>query len=697
MLLSRKKYLRANQGSFMTKKLQKAIMARSRPRNIFLKEKTESSKNRYKKQRNYCVNLLKKAKKDHYNSLDIKTLADNRKFWQTVKPLFSDKIKSKENITLVYEEEIIDNDENVAIIFNSYFSNIVENLGIIAYEESKENKLPINTFHDPIESANVKYQNHPSIISIKERMGDLELLNFRFKTIGYQQVLEEINNLDSKKASQKADIPIKVIKLNTDIITNFVFHNFNNSLSSSNFPLEMKQADVIPIFKKGDKTDKENYRPISILTILSKIYERLIYEQIYPYFDHIFSKYQCGFRKGYSAQHCLLSMIEKWRRALDNGENIGALLTDLSKAFDCIDHGLLIAKLSAYGLDRNATKLFYSYLNERKQRVKINMTYSHWDNITTGVPQGSILGPFLFNIYICDLFIQINNIEFAGYADDNTPYTSSSEINTVLKSLESVSSKMFKWFSSNHLKANADKCHLITNFKSPVKIDISGSTLIGEDRVKLLGVDIDGNLNFDYHVNKLCNKASKKCHALARVCKYMTIEKKRTLMNAFIKSQFSYCPLIWMFHSRTINQRINKIHERALKLVYCNDRQLSFENLLQKDNTVSIHQRNLQALALEIFKVKNGYSPQLLTDNFEFADRPYDLRNPSVLKRKKDRTVFYGSESVSSLAPKIWELLPNSMKCSNSLKEFKSFIKLWTTDKCPCRLCKTYIYNLGFI
>ena len=291
----------------------------------------------------------------------------------------------------------------------------------------------------------------------------------------------------------------------------------------------MKQVDVIPIFKKGDKTDKENYRPVSILPILSKIYERLVYEQIYPYFDHIFSKYQCGFRKGYSAQHCLLSMIEKWRRALDNGENIGALLTDLSKAFDCINHELLIAKLSAYGLDRNATKFFYSYLNERKQRVKINMSYSHWDNITTGVPQGSILGPFLFNIYICDLFIQIDNIEFAGYADDNTPYTSSSEINTVLKSLESASSEMFKWFSSNHLKANADKCHLITNFKSPVKIDISGFTLIGEDRVKLLGVDIDGNLNFDYHVNKLCNKASKKCHALARVCKYMTSEKKKEL------------------------------------------------------------------------------------------------------------------------------------------------------------------------
>ena len=195
----KKKYLRANQGAFMTKELQKAIMTRSRLRNIFLKEKTEASNTRYKKQRNYCVNLLKKAKKDHYSSLDIKTLADNREFWQTVKPLFSDKVKSKESITLVEEEEIIDSDENVAIIFNSYFSNIVENLGIVADEESKENKLQIDTFHDPIESSILRYQNHPSINSIKERMKDPELPNIRFKTIiDYQQVLEKVNKLEKK-------------------------------------------------------------------------------------------------------------------------------------------------------------------------------------------------------------------------------------------------------------------------------------------------------------------------------------------------------------------------------------------------------------------------------------------------------------------------------------------------------------------
>ena len=152
-----------------------------------------------------------------------------------------------------------------------------------------------------------------------------------------------------------------------------------------------------------------------------------------------------------------------------------------------------------------------------------------------------------------------------------------------------------------------------------------------------------------------------------------------------------------MFHSRTLNQRINKIHERALRLVYRNDGHLSFEELLVKDKSVSIHQKNLQNLAIEIFKSKNDYSPKLMEEILVFEKMPNNLRNPSILKRKKDRTVFYGSESISSLAPKIWELIPTSIKNTQSLDVFKSNIKLWTTDKCQSRLCRKYISNLGFI
>ena len=138
----------------------------------------------------------------------------------------------------------------------------------------------------------------------------------------------------------------------------------------------MKYADVIPIHKKDDKTDKENYRPISILPNLSKVYERLMYNQIYPYFVTLFSKFQCGFGKGFKAQHCLLRMTEKWRKTLDKGGQAGAVLTDLSKAFDSIDHNLLIAKLDAYGFEKQSIDFLHSYLTKRKQRTKVDSAYS---------------------------------------------------------------------------------------------------------------------------------------------------------------------------------------------------------------------------------------------------------------------------------------------------------------------------------
>ena len=271
-------------------------------------------------------------------------------------------------------------------------------------------------------------------------------------------------------------------------------------------------------------------------------------------------------------------MVEKLRKTLDEGSATGGLLTDFSIAFDCNDHNLLIAKLNAYGFEEKSLELLHSYITNPKQRTKVDSAFSSWEMLFSGVLQGSILGPLLFNIYICDMFFETpKNIDFAGCADDNTRYTYSSKIEHVLTNLQGASEKLFHWFSENHLVTNAGKCHLLTSSNLPVDIRVTNTKISSMERVKLLRMNFEGRFNFAYHVNTLLKKVNKKYYTLARVCNYMEMKKRRALINAFITCQFSYRPLVWI-----LSNRINKIYEKALRLVYKNETFLSFDDLTKK-------------------------------------------------------------------------------------------------------------------
>ena len=226
--------------------------------------------------------------------------------------------------------------------------------------------------------------------------------------VTYDDVLKIVNTLDTAKASQQSDIPTKTLKQNSDYFAEYFYENINQCISKSMFPSDLKLADVTPVYKKKPKNFLDNYRSVSILSNISKIYERCIYDQIQFFFDSLLSKYQCGFRRDYNAQHCLITLIEKWKKSVDNGGAFSALLTDLSKAFDFLPHGFLSAKLDAYCFDKSSLKLIHSYLSKRKQRVKINDTYSSWSKVLFGVPQGSILGPLssIFSYAICFTFLR---------------------------------------------------------------------------------------------------------------------------------------------------------------------------------------------------------------------------------------------------------------------------------------------------
>ena len=687
----KEKYVRANNAPFMNKALCKAIMNRSRARNKYLKLPNEINRASYKKQRNYCLNLLRKEKKKYYRNLNVNKIIDNKQFWKTMKPFFSDKSKLNRDITLIDGENIITSETEIAETMNTFFSNAVQKLDIQGYQTNFS--LDINL--DKITNTVNKFKNHPSIIKIKENRQGSE--KFSFSYTNNIDIASKLNQLNTSKPTTLNNIPVKILVETNDICSHFISKFFNDAVVNSTFPATLKMAEITPAHKKDETTLKENYRPISILPSVSKIFERTMYDHIYEYMGTKLSHYLCGFRKGYSTQYCLIAMLEQWKKALDKHNIAGALLTDLSKAFDCLNHELLIAKLEAYGFDNAALAFISSYLSGRKQRTKVKNHFSQWSDILSGIPQGSILGPLLFNIYMNDIFYFVNEKFFANYADDNTPYAIDKDIEEVLNILKKDTTTLIEWFNYNYFKMNADKCKLlITNHNENASISIQGEIISASNCVKLLGINIDNKLDYKEHISSICKKASLKLHALARISHFMNEHKLRILMKAFIESQFGYCPLIWMFHSRTSNNKINKLHERALRLVY-KDYNSSFQELLNRDDSFSIHHRNLQKLATEMYKVKNDLSPSFMKMIFPLSNNTYLLRNDKEFKTNNFRTVSYGSETITYRGPKTWELVPSNIKSSNSLNEFKEKIKHWKPEGCMCRICKTYISNLGFI
>ena len=302
----------------------------------------------------------------------------------------------------------------------------------------------------------------------------------------------------------------------------------------------------------------------------------------------------------------------------------------------------------------------------------------------------------LFNIHLCDLFYFLENTDIANYADDNTLYSAQKNRETVINTIETLSQVLFDWFSDNFMKANSGKSHLLMSGTEITHANVDGFMIKSSQKEILLGINLDSELKFEDHVNFMCKKASQKLYALARVAPFMDLRQRRNIMKAFVESQFGYCPLIWMFHSRGLNNKINRIHERALRITY-KDKSSTFQELLEKDNSVSIHHRNIQKLAIGIYKVLHGFSPPILNDIFVPVSRPYNFRRNDTLQRRRVNSVRHGTESVSFLGPKIWDLVPSDIKSSQSLSIFKRKIKKWVPLQCPCRLCKIYLQHVGFI
>ena len=341
----------------------------------------------------------------------------------------------------------------------------------------------------------------------------------------HRETYKLISKLVNKNSCAYDLVSNKILKATIDIITPYLVVLFNKCIKEGVFPNSFKLAEVIPLFKGGDKQDPDRYRPISLLPTIGKLFEKILSIRVLKFLSkhEIVSKHQIGFRAKFSTDYAFIDIYDKLINNLDKGLSSCAIFLDLAKAFDSVDHRILLKKLDYYGIRGKALQLFESYLNSRSQYVKVNNVTSSCINILFGVPQGSILGPLLFLIFINDL-PDATKLFVKLFADDTFLCTESEDFAALENEVNVELDKVFVWLASNKLTLNIDKCKFmiisnkreIPNFS--VKLD--GISLKSCEAYKYLGVFIDKNLNWESHIEYITQKISKACGALAKLTLY---------------------------------------------------------------------------------------------------------------------------------------------------------------------------------
>ena len=504
-----------------------------------------------------------------------------------------------------------------------------------------------------------------------------------------EEVLDIISGLKNTNSLGHDNIPNKVVKYCKSELAHIICHIVNQSMADGVFPELLKTAKIVPVFKSENDKLVNNYRPISILTTFSKIFEKAVFARLGDYMEKykILHENQFGFRKGLSTCTALLQLVDELANSIDHGQTTVGVFVDLAKAFDTVDHRILLQKLEHYGIRGVVLKWFNSYISNRKQCVLVNSTISKLSNIKCGVPQGSILGPILFILYINDLTHVSHKLKNIMFADDTNLFLTGKSINEVENEMNSELAKVNIWFQANLLSLNVKKTSYMIFGNSKNKtanIYIDNILLNRQYDTKFLGVILSANLKWNKHIDVVVSKASKNIGIIAKVRHLLPQKLTRNLYFTLVHPYVNYCNLIWASPVKSVQlERILKVQKK-----YC--RLITFSNFVEHSRPLfvrlcilNVYEIHKLLLLSHIYAITNGltkneYSQQYYIVNSDIHQ--YNTRQKNNLHIPNCRTSTK-QNTISFQGPKLWNSLPMDVRSSPSIMIFKRKVRKYLLNE----------------